>query len=129
VEPRACRVSRSGGCGSVDDFRERYNNERPHAALGQEPPASFYVPSKRAFDPSPPDPTYGDGWELRRVLRNGTIRWRGGAVFINSALANELVGLKELGSDRWEVFFSFMTLGVIDERVAADRLIHPRVKK
>ncbi|MGZ3472990.1 MAG: hypothetical protein ACXWUG_00875, partial [Polyangiales bacterium] len=75
------------------------------------------------------DPTYFDGWELRRVLRNGTIRWRGSAVFINSALADELVGLKEVGPDRWEVFFSFMTLGVIDNRLEPDRLINVRVKK
>ncbi|MGZ5968115.1 MAG: integrase core domain-containing protein [Polyangiales bacterium] len=114
---------------AFDRFRESYNEERPHAALGQEPPARFYEPSPRKFDPDPPDPTYFDGWELRRVLRNGTIRWRGSAVFINSALADELVGLKEVGPDRWEVFFSFMTLGVIDNRLEPDRLINVRVKK
>jgi hypothetical protein len=114
---------------SFDSFRESYNHERPHAALGQQPPGRLYEPSLRPFDPEPPDPLYVDGWELRRVQRNGTIRWRGSAIFINSALVNELVGLREVAPDRWEVFFSFMFLGVIDNAQAPDRLINPRVTK
>jgi putative transposase len=113
---------------SFDRFRDRYNDVRPHAALGQQPPSRFYTPSTRPFDPCPPDPAYPDGWEIRRVQRNGTVRWRGSAIPITSALVDELVGFKEVNYDRWEVFFSFVCLGVLDEKVADQRLITPRSK-
>ena len=32
-----------------DHFRERYNTERPHEALGDETPASRYTPSPRPY--------------------------------------------------------------------------------
>ena len=39
-----------------DDFRRRYNEERPHEALGQRPPAQAYSPSNRAFPERVEDP-------------------------------------------------------------------------
>ena len=35
-----------------DDFRQRYNEIRPHEALGQTPPAERYQPSPRALCPN-----------------------------------------------------------------------------
>ena len=32
-----------------DEFRRHYNEERPHEALGQRPPAELYAPSPRAM--------------------------------------------------------------------------------
>src|SRR5207253_1275431 len=32
-----------------DRFRQHFNNERPHEALGQKRPASLYVPSPRPY--------------------------------------------------------------------------------
>jgi hypothetical protein len=61
---------------SFDRFRHRYNDERPHEALGQVTPASIYAPSPRSFPSELPDLEYPDGQELRRVQRNGTFRWR-----------------------------------------------------
>lgn len=56
-------------------FRREYNEERPHEALGQETPASLYVPSPRPFPNKLPPVEYPAHYELRYVSENGGIRW------------------------------------------------------
>jgi transposase InsO family protein len=43
---------------SFDRFRHRYNDERPHEALGQVTPASVYAPSPRPFPNKLPELDY-----------------------------------------------------------------------
>ena len=51
-------------------FRHLYNDERPHEALGQRPPAQHYTPSARPFPSRLPELTYPPDWEVRRVRQN-----------------------------------------------------------
>jgi transposase InsO family protein len=114
---------------SFDRFCHRYNDERPHEALGQVTPASVYAPSPRPFPSKLPELEYPDGYELRRVQRNGTFRWRSQSVFLTNCLENETVGLREIDLHRWHVHFGSVLLGVLDDRSALPRLIVPRTKK
>ena len=114
---------------SFDRFRHRYNDERPHEALGQVTPASVYAPSQRPFPSKLPELEYPDGYELRRVQRNGTFRWRSHSVFLTNCLENETVGLREVDLHRWHVHFGSILLGVLDDGSALPRLIVPRRKK
>ena len=50
-----------------DGFRLHYNEERPHEALGQRPPAEVYVPSPRVMPPRVEDPWYDADHQVRRV--------------------------------------------------------------
>lgn len=95
-----------------DAFRREYNEERPHQALDQLPPATFYTPSPRPYPERPPEPEYREGLSLRKVRSNGEIKWRGGMVHLSSALAGEAVALEEL--DRgWRVWFYREPIGLI----------------
>src|SRR5581483_10780509 len=58
-------------------FRDEYNEERPHAALGNDTPATHYTASARSFDGVLREPDYGADQVVRRVRPNGGIRWRG----------------------------------------------------
>jgi transposase InsO family protein len=58
-----------------DRFRREYNAELPHEALGQATPASCYAPSPRPYPRRLPAPEYPVHWEVRRVSRNGGVRW------------------------------------------------------
>ena len=58
-----------------DRFRREYNAERPHEALDQATPASCYTPSRRPYPRRLPAPEYPAHWEVRRVSRNGGVRW------------------------------------------------------
>ena len=99
-----------------DRFRQDFNANRPHEALGQQPPASFYRPSPRPWPERLQEPWY-DAWHaMRRVRTDGSIKWGGDLVFISSPLAGEPVGIAETDSGDWIVRFADIDLGIIDRR-------------
>lgn len=112
--------------GRFDAFRRHYNEERPHEALGQRPPADLYAPSPRAMPDRVEDPWYDADHEARRVRSRGEIKWRGEYAFVSEALVGELVGLAELDNGDHVVRFCGHDLGVIDRRGAFRRFAPPR---
>jgi transposase InsO family protein len=99
-----------------DVFRRHYNQERPHEALGQRPPATAYAPSLRVMPPRAGDPWYDADHQARRVRCNGEIKWKGEFVFIGEALVGELVGVAERETGDHVVRFCDLDLGLIDRR-------------
>jgi putative transposase len=98
-----------------DAFMRMFNEERPHEALAQTPPAAHYRRSTRAYD-GLRSPTYGDGDEVRRVRPKGDIPWRGHHVFIGEALAGEPIACTPIAEDRWRVHYADIDLGIIDSK-------------
>ena len=105
-------------------FQEVYNEERPHEALDNTPPADHYGPSPRSWDGVLRAPDHPDDHELRRVRHSGEIKWRGNSIYISQALAGEPVGLQDTDDGGWTVRYGPIDLGVIDHR--ADRLRRPK---
>jgi transposase InsO family protein len=98
-------------------FAQEYNQERPHEALGQKPPASVYRPSPREYPQRLPPPRgYPEDWEKRRVRPNGQIKWQGQEVHISRALCGQEVGLEPIGEGLWAVYFEWLELGLFEER-------------
>ena len=97
-----------------DQFRRHYNEERPHEALGQRPPADLYTASPRAMPDRIDDPWYNADHQVRRVRSNGEVKWRGDLIFIGEALVGELVGIAELENGDQVVRFCSRDLGLID---------------
>jgi len=102
---------------AFDGFRQEYNEERPHEALGQRPPTEFYQPSPREYPERLPEPRgYPDEWQKRKVRPNGRIKWKGRSVTISRALIGHYIGLQEIDNDRWALHFESLHLGHYDER-------------
>jgi transposase InsO family protein len=99
-----------------DAFRREYNEERPHEALGQCTPASRYAPSPRPYPTRVPPLEYPAHWEVRRVSRNGGVRWYDTWVNVSHVLAEEYVGFEEIDDGVWAVAFGPLMLGRFDER-------------
>jgi putative transposase len=97
-----------------DEFRLEYNQQRPHEALGQIPPASYYAPSTRPYPRRVAEVEYPDGWQVRRVSNGGQMRWQSQYVFVAHALEGEAVGLEPLDGGSWRVWFSFYDMGILD---------------
>jgi transposase InsO family protein len=95
-------------------FRRAFNEERPHEALGQRPPAMLYSPSPRRFTGRLREPDYPAGHEVRRVRQNGEIKWQGHTVFIGEALVGEPLGLEPNDDGSWCVSFGPVELGTLD---------------
>jgi transposase InsO family protein len=111
-----------------DAFRRHYNEERPHEALGQTPPAKHWRPPMRQLPPRLEEPWYDADHQVRRVRPPGTIKWRGEQVFIGEALAGELVGLAELERGGHIVRFCDRDLGVIGRDLRFLRFAPPRAR-
>jgi len=106
-----------------EEFRQEYNEQRPHEALKQGTPASFYQPSAREYPRRVGEVEYPDGWQVRRVGPGGQMRWHSESVFVAHALAGEAVGLEPIEEDHWRVWFSFYPLGILDRD--QDRILRP----
>jgi putative transposase len=99
-----------------DRFRNDFNDNRPHEALGQVPPTSRYRPSPRPYPNKIEAPWYDADHAVRNVRSNGEIRWRGETIFLSEALIGEPVGLAETEAGDWLVRFADIDLGIIDRR-------------
>ncbi|MEM9463228.1 MAG: IS481 family transposase [Myxococcota bacterium] len=111
---------------AFDRFRECYNHERPHEALGQITPGSLYRPSSRPMPKTIGDPEYPPEFEVRRVKQNGTIVLKTNALMTSSVLRGEAVGVEEIGEDRWQLWFGPVYLGLVYHK---DRTGKPIVVK
>ena len=97
-------------------MRREFNTERPHEALGQQPPARVYVPALRPYPTRLDDPWYDATHQVRRVKATGQINWHGDMVFVSEAVRGELIGLAETTAGDWTVRFMQVELGRIDRR-------------
>ena len=100
----------------IEAWRVDYNEERPHQALQDRTPAELYTCSSRSYPARAPKPEYPAHFEVRRVRTDGSIKWRGGLLFITMTLCSELVGLEEVADGLWSVWFMVHLLGRIDLR-------------
>jgi transposase InsO family protein len=95
-----------------DEFVGEFNTLRPHEALGMKRPADVYAPSERSMPSTIPEPTYPTCDDVLRVNRGGQIYIAGvGQVVLTTALAGELVGVREERDGRWLVSFCGVDLG------------------
>ena len=85
--------------------RRDYNEERPHEALGQTPPADHYECSPRRYSGRLREPECGADHEVPRVYHSGEIRWWGYCIYISESPAKEPVGLVERDDGDWDIHF------------------------
>jgi putative transposase len=98
---------------AFDLWRREYNEERPHAALGNRPPARIYVPSSRGYPckrvtPEPPVWNHAE-----QVSKDGFIKLHRRKFFVSSALRHLFVELERIGPEQWEVRWGPILLGRI----------------
>ena len=98
---------------ALDVWRESFNYERPHEALGMRTPGELYRASERKYEGTPEDLDYPQMCS-RRVSAQGAIKLEGQSLFLSSALAGWSVGLKPVAEDLMEVWFARLLLGQVD---------------
>jgi len=108
-----------------DAFRTEYNQQRPHEALGQQPPISRYAASARRYPRRLEEPSYAEADQVRRVRHSGEIRWSSGTIYVSSVLIGEPVGIYE-AADGWLVRYGPAELGFLDPPNSRLRAAKPR---
>lgn len=99
---------------AFDRWRNLYNDQRPHEALGHEPPASRYQPSPRPFRSVLPPIEYERGDEVRKVQQKGRISFRGHDILVSRAFVGEPVALRAVGDGVWDVYYCHQRVGRVD---------------
>lgn len=98
---------------ALDLWRQTFNYERPHEALGMRCPGEVYTSSERKYEGTPEDLDYPQMCP-RRVSKDGLIKLDAEALFLSTALAGWSVGLKPIASELMEVWFARLLLGQVD---------------
>jgi transposase InsO family protein len=95
-------------------FRREFNQERPHEALGQRPPAEVYRASRRPYPERLEPMEYPGHYEARSVRTDGCIKFHGQMIFLSEVLHRERVGLVEIDDGIWSVYFGPLLLGRLE---------------
>jgi transposase InsO family protein len=102
---------------AFDIWRDVYNAERPHEALGLEVPASRYRMSQRAMPQRIDPPAYDVGEVVRKADMDGRITFRGAVVSISRAIAGRQLALRPTEQDGiWNVCYRSHVMARIDVR-------------
>lgn len=109
-------------------WRESYNRERPHEALGYLTPADIYKPSARRYQATPDQLAYPEGFIDRKVKRCGAISLNRSYIFVSTALHGWNVGLCQETPQQIGVWFGSLRLGTIDMRTDAFEPVRPAVE-
>jgi putative transposase len=111
--PRADRLAQQR---AFNRFRAEYNNERPHASLGGQTPASQYRPSPRPYPRRLPPQEYPGHFLVKKITTGGTFRFQHRLLFIANSLTNHHIGLEETDDGIWAIYFNTVLLAKLDER-------------
>ena len=101
---------------AFDRWRETYNHERPHEALGQTCPVSHYRQSPRAMPEHLPSPEYDADDIVRTVsTTKAYVRFNGRLWSVPKAFRGERLALRPLDRDGlYGVFFASHPVATID---------------
>ena len=97
------------------EYREFYNNERPHHAIGMEVPAARYRTSMRPYTEIIREWEYPEGHEIRSVKVNGYFQLHGQAHFLSEAFGEKKIGIKKSQEERcYDLYFRQFHIGRIN---------------
>jgi transposase InsO family protein len=101
-----------------DSFRDLYNWERPHEALGLDTPAEHYYPSDRPFPETLPPLIFPAGAAIRKVDESGRISYQHRRLRVGKPYRHLAVGLvpDQLQDGLVHVFFNDILIKSLDLR-------------
>src|SRR5262249_5289572 len=98
-----------------DTWREIYNTQRPHEALGLDVPASRYRASSRSFPERLPPLEYHATDSVRIVQPDGCIPFRSRPWKVGKAFVRQPVALRPQANDgRYQIIFGTIAIAQID---------------
>jgi transposase InsO family protein len=105
-----------------DGWREIYNHERPHEAIGMKPPAIRYTISPRPYPSSLPPIEYGSQDHVRKVQQQGEIYFQGREWPVGKGFQGLSVGLRPTLNDGiYDVYFCHQKVTSIDLRAPQEK--------
>jgi transposase InsO family protein len=98
-----------------DQWRNIYNTERPHEALGMDTPIDYYRISHRKYPEKTPEIEYGPDDQVRKVQSNGSIYFKNKEFRISKAFKGQNVAIRATNVDgTFNIHFCNQKIGHID---------------
>lgn len=98
-----------------DEYRDFYNHQRPHHALGLEVPAKRYQKSERCMPGKIEEWEYAQGHQLCKVKSNGFFQYKGQGYFLSEGFADKTIAVRESSlPGQITLFFRQFCIGRID---------------
>ena len=97
----------------LSDWRWRYNELRPHEALGMKTPASVYVPSSRQYE-RPRDYEYPSDARLVKVNNWGYLRFGPIELYLSETMKDTYLEIRPGDSDTFLIFYRNYQIAVVD---------------
>ena len=108
-------------------FKKEYNTLRPHEALGMKTPSELYSKSKREMPKKLGQWEYPQHFRVRRVSRNGGIRWQNHRVPVTHTLIEEYIGFEEIDDGIYNVYYCDFLIGRLFEEIGRIKDVIERV--
>ncbi len=98
-----------------DEYREFYNNKRPHYGLGLDVPAKHYRPSEREYPERIREWEYPPDCKVHRVKSTGFVTVNGQGYFLSEAFGGKEVAVRESSiKGCYNIYFRQFIVGRID---------------
>lgn len=96
-------------------WRQRYNCERPHTALGMKVPAQVYEKSNRCFPVVLPEISYDNNGHICKIDSWGYLRFSNQRVYISESIRKQYVQVRMMPDDRtFQVCFGQFVIAHVD---------------
>ena len=109
-------------------WRDSYNCERPHEALGMKCPAAIYVPSARIYCDAVESYTYGGAFHVIKVNSWGYVRFDRFQIYLSETMAGEYIEFRpHRDRDTFVACYRNFAIGEFDARTG--ELLHRRISR
>lgn len=112
---------------ALNDWREKYNNLRPHEALNMKCPADVYTASTRKYPEKIRDYEYSGAYPLIKVNNWGYLRFDNIRVYLSETMADTRVEIHAVEGDIFEVYYRNYRIAQID--AAEKKLLNRHISR
>ena len=99
----------------LQNWRRKYNEVRPHEALGMKPPAQVYIPSTRLYTDVVARYDYDGSCQVYKVNNWGYLRWASSRIYLSETMANAYLEIRPSQiRDSFEVCYRQFKIAEID---------------
>lgn len=112
----------------LQNWREKYNNIRPHTALDMKCPADVYVRSSREYSEEIKNYEYSGEYRMIKVNSWGYIRFADWQVYLSETMKNELIEIRpNITDDRFDLCYRNYRIAAISS--IDGKLIHRKISR
>jgi transposase InsO family protein len=111
-----------------NEWRDCYNNERPHEALGMKCPSDIYVPSERTYYDQVDKYEYSGQYHIIKGNSWGYVRFGGWQIYLSETMANEYIEFRP--NSNGDTFIAcYRNFAIAEFDVHTGKLIHRKIQR